>query len=65
MNSLLYFKIQISSFQSLSCEQFHALCDPTNCRTSGLPVHHQLLELAQKQVQRKVSQKVYLFTIEV
>ena len=23
------------------------LCDPKDCRATGLPVHHQLLELAQ------------------
>ena len=26
------------------------LCDPTDCSTPGVPVHHQLLELAQTQV---------------
>ena len=33
-----------SSVQSLSCIW---LCDPKDCSTPGLPVHHQLLELAQ------------------
>ena len=28
------------------------LCDPMNCSTPGLPVHHQLLELAQTHVRR-------------
>ena len=28
------------------------LCDPMDCSTSGLPVHHQLLELAQTHVHR-------------
>ena len=28
------------------------LCDPMDCRTSGLPVHHQLLEFAQTHVHR-------------
>ena len=28
------------------------LCYPMDCRTSGLPVHHQLLELAQTHVHR-------------
>ena len=27
-----------------------SLCDPTDCSTPGLPVHHQLLELAQTHV---------------
>ena len=36
-------------FQDLS--QFSlTLCDPTDCSTPGLPVHHQLLELAQTHV---------------
>ena len=29
-----------------------ALCDPMDCRTQGLPVHHQLLELTQTHVHR-------------
>ena len=28
------------------------LCDPMNCSTPGLPVHHQLLEFTQTQVHR-------------
>ena len=28
------------------------LCDPIDCSTPGLPVHHQLLELAQSHVHR-------------
>ena len=28
------------------------LCNPRNCSTLGLPVHHQLLELAQTHVHR-------------
>ena len=28
------------------------LCDPMDCSTPGLPVHHQLLELAQTHVHR-------------
>ena len=28
------------------------LCDPRDCSTPGLPVHHQLLELAQTHVHR-------------
>ena len=28
------------------------LCDPTNCSTPGLPVHHQLLESTQTHVHR-------------
>ena len=36
-----------SSVQSLSRVR---LCDPMDCSTPGLPVHHQLLELAQTHV---------------
>ena len=36
-----------SSVQSLSCVQ---LCDPMDCSTPGLPVHHQLLEFTQTHV---------------
>ena len=35
--------VQLSSFQLLSC-------DPMNCSTPGLPVYHQLLELAQTHI---------------
>ena len=37
----LYRWFQFSSVQSLNCIQ---LCDPMDCSTPGLPVHHQLLE---------------------
>ena len=37
------------SVQLLSCVR---LCNPTDCSTSGFPVHHQLLELAQTHVHR-------------
>ena len=38
-------------FQDLS--QFSlTLCDPTDCSTPGLPVHHQLPELTQTHVHR-------------
>ena len=36
--------LQVKSVQSLSRVQ---LCDPMECSTSGFPVHHRLLELAQ------------------
>ena len=39
--------VQLSSVQSLSHVQ---LCDPMNCSTSGLPVHHQLPEFTQTHV---------------
>ena len=39
--------IQFSSVQSLSRVR---LCDPMNCSTPGLPVHHQLLEFTQTHV---------------
>ena len=39
--------IQFRSVQSLSCVQ---LCDLMDCKMPGLPIHHQLLELAQTHV---------------
>ena len=41
-------RIQFSSVQSLS----PTLCDPMNCITPGLPVHHQLPEFTQIHVHR-------------
>ena len=43
-NQLLVFQF---SFQMLSCP---ILCDPMDCKTTGFPVHHQLLDLAQTHV---------------
>ena len=40
-------KTVLPSIQSLSCV---LLCDPMACSTQGLPVHHQLPELAQTHV---------------
>ena len=40
-------RIHFSSVQSLSCVR---LCDPMDCSMPGLPVHHQLPELAQTHV---------------
>ena len=39
--------VAISSVQSLSCV---TLCDPMDCSTPDLPVHHQLLEVTQTHV---------------
>ena len=43
----LSFTINIQSVQLLSCVW---LCDPMDCSTPGLPVHHQLLEFTQTHV---------------
>ena len=43
---LRLFQLQFSSIQLLS----PTLCDPVDCSTPGLPVHHQLPELAQTHV---------------
>ena len=40
----LFTIFSVQSVQSLSHVQ---LCDPMDCSTSGFPVHHQLLDLAQ------------------
>ena len=45
--------IQFSSVQFSSVAQSClTLCDPMNCNTSGLPVHHQLQEFTQTHVHR-------------
>ena len=45
--------IQFSSVQFSSVAQScPTLCDPMNCSTLGLPVHHQLLEFTQTHVHR-------------
>ena len=44
----LHSSIQFSSVTQ-SCPTF---CDPINCRTSGLPVHHQLPEFTQTHIHR-------------
>ena len=43
--------ISISSVQFSSVAQLYLnICDPMNCSTQGLPVHHQLLEFIQTHV---------------
>ena len=44
--SKLIYSVQFSSVAKLCL----TLCDPMHCRTPGLPVHHQLPELAQTHV---------------
>ena len=46
--SLYFFPLQFSSVAQ-SCP---TLCDPMNCSTPGLPVHHQLPEFTQTHVHR-------------
>ena len=41
----------ISQFSSVS-QSCPALCDPINCSTPGLPVHHQILKSTQTHVHR-------------
>ena len=42
---------EIVQFSSVA-HSFLILCDPVDCSTPGLPVHHQLLELTQIHVRR-------------
>ena len=42
----IYFSVQLSSVTQLCL----TLCDTMECRTPGLPVHHQLLEVTQTHV---------------
>ena len=45
--------LQFSSVQFISVTQScPTLCDPMNCSTPGLPVHHQLLEFTQTHIHR-------------
>ena len=46
-DSLQFSSVQFSSVQLLSC---FWLCDPMDCSTPGLPVHHQLPEFTQTHV---------------
>ena len=48
----------ISRFSSVA-QSSPGLCDPMDCSTPGLPVHHQLLELAQTHV-HQVSDAIHL-----
>ena len=45
---------------SLVAQLCLTLCDPVNCSTPGLPVHHQLLEFTQTHVYR-VGDAIQLF----
>ena len=49
-------KVQFSSFAQLCL----TLCDPMNCCTPGLPVHHQLSEFTQTHVHRAVMPSSHL-----
>ena len=44
---------RISQFSSVA-QSCPTLCDPTNCSTPGLPVHHQLLEFTQTHVHQVI-----------
>ena len=46
---LTYMQSQFSSVQSLA-QSCPTLCDPMNCSTPGLPIHHQLPEFSQSHV---------------
>ena len=41
-----------SAYFSSVIQSCLTLCDPTDCSTSGFPIHHQLLELSQTHVHR-------------
>ena len=45
----IYFSCTTIQFSSVT-QSCPTLCDPMDCSTPGLPVHHQLLELAQTHV---------------
>ena len=47
----VYTRCEMIQFSSVG-QSFLTLCDPMNCSTPGLPVHHQLLEFTQTHVHR-------------
>ena len=52
-NPLIEIEATVSSsvqFSSVQSQLYPTLCDPMNCSTPGLPVHHQLPELTQTHV---------------
>ena len=49
--NFFYHQFCFSSFQ-FSRSLWPTLCDPMNCSTPGLPVHHQLLQFTQTHVHR-------------
>ena len=52
IHTLNAISIKISSVQFNSVARRVRLCDPMNCSTTGLPVHHQLPEFTQTHVHR-------------
>jgi len=50
-NIYIYIYISLSQIRSVA-QSCPTLCDPMNCSTPGLPVHHQLLEFTQTHVHR-------------
>ena len=50
LSCFLWFGVSVQ-FSSVA-QSCPTLCDPMNCRTPGLPVHHQLPEFTQTQVHR-------------
>ena len=50
-SSVKHFQFSSVQFSSVT-QSCPTLCDPMNCSTPGLPVHHQLLEFTQTHVHR-------------
>ena len=48
-NNNLYEEVQSVQFSSVT-QSCPTLCDPMNCSTPGLPVHHQLPEFTQTHI---------------
>ena len=47
--SIVIYSLNLISNVSFSSVQLLSLCDPMDCSTPGLPIHHQLLEFTQTQ----------------
>ena len=57
----LLFVLEFSQFSSVT-QLCPPLCDPMNCSTPGLHVHHQLLEFTQTHVHPAISSSVVPFS---
>ena len=58
-----WIQVQFSSVQFISVAQSClTLCDPMNRSTPGLPVHHQLLDPGQGNVNKQTKKELYLLT---
>ena len=60
--SYIFSPQSVSQSVSSVAQSCLTLCDPMNCSTPGLPVHHQLLEFTQTHVHPAISSSVVPFS---